>query len=195
VEPTIPKVTASSSIPTTGASCQTIVSGDDWVTKSFIATDTIIDELQTIIDSDMERITCFTRNLCNGAEDVSEYLKEQTLLWQIDHTILQNYILLLRPLRIIVEHYREDTLEQRQYADKVSLAVSRLEQMINRQEKNHDEKLKLREEEYQDRIDVLIVRVTTLEKGSDVPDAALDDTNEKQSSHVSLNRLLPLIGH
>jgi hypothetical protein len=186
VEPTIPKATASFSILTTSASCQTIVSGDNWVTESSIA--------RAIIDSDMERIACFARHLCNGAEDAPEHLKEQTLLWQIDYTILQNYMSLLRLLRIIVEHYREDVLEQRHHADEASLAVSRLEQMINMEEENYVKTLKLREKEYQNRIDALFVGVTAPEKGSDVPDVALDDTDKNQASPVSLNRLLPLIG-
>ena len=195
VEPTIIKVTASSSILTASAGCQTIVSGDDWVTKSSIAVDARkIDRIQAVIDSDMNRTAFFARNWCNETEDASEDLKELTLLWQNDHTALQTHVSLLRGLRMIVEHHKEDAQKQRLYADKVSAAVRRLEQMINQREKKYDEKLKLREKEYQDRIDAVLVKVTALEKGTDLPDATLDDTNEKQASQVSLEHLLLLIG-
>jgi DNA repair ATPase RecN len=186
VEPTIIKVAASSSILTASAGCQTIVSGDDWVTKSSIALDARkIDRIQAVIDSDMNRTAFFARNWCNETEDASEDLKELTLLWQNDHTALQTHVSLLRGLRMIVEHHKEDAQKQRQYADKVSASVRRLEETINQREKDYDEKLKLREKEYQDRIDALLVKVTALEKGTDVPDAALD---EKQASQVSLDR-------
>jgi hypothetical protein len=195
VEPTIIKVTASSSILTASAGCQTTVSGDDWVTKSSIAVDVRkIDRIQAVIDSDMNRIAFFARNWCNETENASEDLKELTLMWQIDHTALQTHVSLLRGLRIIVERHKEDAQKQCLYADKVSAAVRRLKQMINQRETKYDEKLKLREKESQDRIDALRVKVTALEKGANLPDAALDDTNEKQASQVSLEHLLSLIG-
>lgn len=196
MEPTIIKVTGSSSILTASAGCQTIVSGDDWVTKSSVALDARkIDRIQAVIDLDMNRTAYFARNWCNETEDASEDLKELTLIWQNDHTALQTHVSLLRSLRMIVEHHREEARKQRQYADKVSAAVRRLEETVNQREKDYDEKLKLREKEYQDRIDALLVKVTALEKGTDVSDVTLDDTNEKQASQVSLNRLLSLIGH
>jgi len=196
LEPTIIKVTGPSSILTASAGCQTIVSGDDWVTKSSVALDARkIDRIQAVIDRDMHRTAFLARNWCNETEDASEDLKELTLLWQNDHTALQTHVSLLRGLRMIVEHHREHARKQRLYADKVSAAVRRLEETVNQREKNYDEKLKLREKEHQDRIDALLVKVAALEKGTDLPDAALDDTNEKQALQVNLNHLLSSFGH
>jgi hypothetical protein len=196
VEPTIIKVTASSSILTASAGCQTIVSGDDWVTKSSIALDARkVDRIQAVIESDMKKTAYFARNWCDETEYASEDLKELTLLWQNDHTALQTHVSLLRGIRMIVEHHREDARKQRQYADKVSAAVRRLQQTVDQREKDYGEKLKLREKEYQDRIDALLVKVTALEKGTEVPDAALDDMNETQASQVSLNHSLSSTGH
>jgi hypothetical protein len=195
VEPTIIKVTAPSSILTASAGCQIIVSGDDWVTKSSIAVDARkIDRIQAVIDSDMNRTAFFARKWCNETEDTSEVLKELMLRWQNDDTALQTHISLLSGLRMLVEDGREEARKQRQRADDASANVSRLEQMISRRERDYDEKLKLCEKEYQDRIDVLPVKVTVLKKGTDLPDATLDDTNKNQASQVSLEHLLSLIG-
>ena len=86
----------------------------------------------------------------------------------------------------ILATVRADAQEQRRLADEASAAVRQLDQAISQLERDHHE-LKLREREYQNQIDALLVNVTVLEKRTEVPDVALDDTNKKQASPVSLD--------
>jgi hypothetical protein len=168
VEPTIIKVTGSSSILTASAGCQTIVE-DNWVAKSSIALDARkIDRIQAVIDGDMGRIAFITKNQCKQAEILSEDCIQETLLWQLDHTALQTHLELFRNLRTIVEHHREDAGKQRKHAEKVSTAVRRLEETVNQQKEDSDEKLKLLEKEYQTQIEGLLVKISVLEKGTEV---------------------------
>jgi hypothetical protein len=186
VEPTTIKVTGSSSILTASAGCQTIVGEDDWVTKSSIALDAReIDRIQKVIDEDMGRIASITKNQCDQVEIVSEGYTQETLLWQLDHTALQTHLALFRNLRTIVKHHREDAGEQREHAEKVSAAVRHLKGKVNQLKEDPDGKLKLLEKEYQNQIDVLLIKFLKY----------LDDMNEEAASDVGLDHLLSLMVH
>jgi hypothetical protein len=176
VEPTV--ITASASILTASAGCQTIVSGDEWVTKSSVA------KTQAVIDSNMKRTAIFSRDWLNKTDDTPEDQNELMLLWQNDHTALQAHISLLRGLRVIVEAERAEARKQRQLAENASATVGRLEQAVRQLKKDYH-KSKPCKKEYQDQIDVL-------KKGMDVPDAAM---NKKPASLPRLDYLLSLIGH
>lgn len=183
MEPTIIKATAFSSTLTASAGCQTMV------TASSIAADArTTDKTQTVIEANMKRAVIFARDWLDETEDTSDHFNELTPLWQNDRAALQAHVSLLRGLRKIVETEREEVRKQRRLADDASAAVRQLDQAKSQLERDHHD-LKLREREYQNQIDALLINVTVLE----VPDAALDDTNK--NSLVTLDYLLSSIGH
>jgi len=189
LEPTIVKVTASASIQTASAACQTIVTGEDWVTKSSIAEDAEhIRKIQVVIDRELKKVDNFLATWFDAVQKSSEKLKEQTLQWQNDHTALSTNLAVLKGFRNILDQHKEDVQKTRQLTDRVSAKVKRLEQTIEQKEKAHQADLQSYEKKYQEcrkEVDELIGKIGVLAKGNDGGIATLVNTDTKEASKVS----------
>lgn len=136
----------------------------------------------------MKRASLLGKNWCEEAYWAGKGLKNLTLIWQNDHTALQTHVALLRNIRMLVEHHNVESRKQRQHAEEVSTNVIRLEEALTERDREYEEMIKLREKECQDRLDSIVCKVDALEKGIDVPVAALDDTNAQRTSQVNINQ-------
>ncbi|KIM26884.1 hypothetical protein M408DRAFT_174776 [Serendipita vermifera MAFF 305830] len=167
VETKVIKVTPTSTVYSTSVGCQTTVTGDDWIPKSHVATDLVrVAEIEAVIDSDIKAITVESVNSVRAAQSVAENIKQDTLRWQNDHTALNTHISALKEFRKTLERHEEDGLKQRELADKVSATVKRLEALIKKQAKNHEEKFQACEKAFRARIEGLLEQIATLEKDS-----------------------------
>ena len=174
METKIIKVTPSSTIHTVSVGCQTTVTGEDWVPKSHIAADVVrVGEIEAVIEADIKTITAESIKCVRNAQIVAEKVKQDTLRWQNDHTALHTHISVLKEFRTTLERHEEDGLKQREFADKLSVTIKRLETLVKQRRNTYEEHIQAREKIQQARLDTLFEQVAALRK-EDEEEAGID---------------------